>query len=377
MVSKSNFSKSNMVRCACWIAVAFIIAAGGLSHRELVALGDPPSDLSELRQCVQGALSIDDDKKMFRVIKHYVSASRFEGALNVIIGSNPLLHIFVLCGSVGMIDWFVSMKGDINVRNYWRETALHVAAEYSSYEVVKRLLEYGANMKLRSTEDESAFDVAVRAGRLDIIDLFLKKGMAINAIDKCGLTALHKTGDLETIEYLVQRGARLRKNVWGKTPLDTACTGPVLDYFKLVYDIHQVFYEGFSANLFFEKYLGKGAVAPLQSVCDIYKLLHLGKKSFVQQFVSYASSAKLIPLVEPPWWYLELAKRTNFRVADGGIDWFAECVGDQKQTSQPWLLAEAIDQAINEVSTHGRRRQLARRREQIELVAYFVGITEQ
>lgn len=64
------------------------------------------------------------------------------------------------------------------------------AARGGHLEIVRALLQAGANINLRDKNEETAFTLTARGGRLDVVKLLLKSGADINHQNKYGETAL-------------------------------------------------------------------------------------------------------------------------------------------------------------------------------------------
>jgi ankyrin repeat protein len=63
----------------------------------------------------------------------------------------------------------------VNAANYNKSTALHYAAFFKYFDIVKVLLEAGANYTLKDSRDESPIDIARKWQDQELIDLFTVK----------------------------------------------------------------------------------------------------------------------------------------------------------------------------------------------------------
>lgn len=126
--------------------------------------------------------------------------------------------------------FFMSIKEnkyDLNERSIYGETPLIITALKDYYEVVKALLERGANINAQDTYGYSALMNAVKMGKIDIIKLLIDKGADLNIQNDDGDTALILAsyfGDsADIVRLLLDNGADpYIKNTKGQTALDKA-----------------------------------------------------------------------------------------------------------------------------------------------------------
>jgi ankyrin repeat protein len=114
----------------------------------------------------------------------------------------------------------------------FKDTTLFVAiAKYKRYQQLSFLemlldLGFGVNTICRMESASTPLHIATECGWLQIAELLLRKGAAINATDKYGNTALHvavlkSKGTL--VKLFMEKGAdRSTSNIDGKTPLNIA-----------------------------------------------------------------------------------------------------------------------------------------------------------
>jgi len=98
----------------------------------------------------------------------------------------------------------------LNVQNFDGETALSVAVLAGHCEIVRFLIERGANMNIGNCRSESPLHHAVVLGDLESARLIVEEGGYIDAEDDCGDTPLHfavREEKPEMVEFLLSVGA--------------------------------------------------------------------------------------------------------------------------------------------------------------------------
>jgi len=98
----------------------------------------------------------------------------------------------------------------LNVQNFDGETALSCAVVEVRCEIVKFLIERGADLNLGNIRSESPLHLAVVVGNLEIAKLIVEEGAQVDAEDDCGDTPLHfavREDKCEMVEFLLSVGA--------------------------------------------------------------------------------------------------------------------------------------------------------------------------
>ena len=104
---------------------------------------------------------------------------------------------------------------------------LHWAVRFGREDIVRILVELGANMEAEDRDGETPLLYVARTGAPSIIKLLVEKGARLSAVDQRGRTALHRVaerGREGALEALVSLGADVdAKDVDKRTPLHLAC----------------------------------------------------------------------------------------------------------------------------------------------------------
>lgn len=112
-----------------------------------------------------------------------------------------------------------SKNFNIEAKNEYGETSLHVAAKYGNYDIVLKLLNLGANIESKDNNGYTPLHKSVRSDG-SIINLLLNNGAYIEAKGHNNLTPLLLTiywNNPLNLEILLGRGANInniKSNIW-------------------------------------------------------------------------------------------------------------------------------------------------------------------
>jgi ankyrin repeat protein len=127
-------------------------------------------------------------------------------------GWTPLM-MAVITDRLDLVKFLVENGADIETTNEVNLTALTIASEKGHLDIVKYLVKNGADLNKEGKYGYSALMFATE-GHLEIIKYLVKNGADINKEDKNGYSALifaSAEGRLEIVKYLVENGADLNK----------------------------------------------------------------------------------------------------------------------------------------------------------------------
>ena len=130
-------------------------------------------------------------------------------------------------GDVNAVKFLFNYTSDIcTTDDQYRNTPLIYAAANGHVEVVRVLLECGANVEKANAYQQTAIHGAAWYGYLEVCRLLLEWGAKLNPRDKWKATPLHdaaRWGNLSVVKLLVEKGADIKvKNGNGMTASDLA-----------------------------------------------------------------------------------------------------------------------------------------------------------
>ena len=113
-------------------------------------------------------------------------------------------------GYLEVVRMLLEAGADMNAENQDRSTALMFAAHNGHLEVVQVLLEAGADKNAAKQDGATALMLAAEDGHLEVVQLLLEAGADKNAATQDGTTALMlaaRDGHFEVVRMLLEAGA--------------------------------------------------------------------------------------------------------------------------------------------------------------------------
>lgn len=144
------------------------------------------------------------------------------------------LHTAAAMKNLEMVKFLLNRGANVDNQRQGGRTPLMDAVLIGSQDtcIVQHLLDAGADVQL---QDENKLSALHFAQTEELIDILVKKGACVNAVDIDGSTALHhrvKQGvpNLPAVQKLIDAGAEVNaKDKYGNTPLKEAVRGNNLD----------------------------------------------------------------------------------------------------------------------------------------------------
>lgn len=188
---------------------------------------DKKADVNAENEYGWTALKYASDEGRLEIVKYLVEN-----------GASVDAEVLTITKNLEIFEYLLE-QGNLNINSvgYLGMTALSSASiEYGNLEMIKYLLEKGADINVKNEDGSTALMTASMYGNLEIIKYLIENGADINAKDNDDSTALiyaSKWGNLETVEYLVKNGADINiKDIENKTALDWAANSRIEEVLK-------------------------------------------------------------------------------------------------------------------------------------------------
>ena len=112
-------------------------------------------------------------------------------------------------GNVEVVQALLSHGVDVNVTDWWGQTALFAAASRGNVEVVQTLLTHGVDVNLTDQRGQTALFAAASVGNVEVVQVLLSHGVDVNVTDELGQTALFaaaRVGNAGIVQTLLSHG---------------------------------------------------------------------------------------------------------------------------------------------------------------------------
>ncbi|KAK6357883.1 hypothetical protein TWF730_007240 [Orbilia blumenaviensis] len=136
------------------------------------------------------------------------------------------MHAAALFGQSQMILYLVSAGFSVNDCDHTRYQPLHLAVQNNHYDAARTLIELGAPINAKNVHGWSSLEEAafLAADNVEMVKLLLDNGADIESYDSDGISPLNRAviaGNKEVARELLARGARIdKKNSWGQGVLN-------------------------------------------------------------------------------------------------------------------------------------------------------------
>ena len=134
------------------------------------------------------------------------------------------LHFAAQNGNTEIVKYLIENGADIKAQDLvLSRSAIHFAAENGNLDCVKYLTEKDAELQDKDSYGATAFHYAAMSNNLEVVKFLVSKKMDYTAKDVRGWTAMHYAaygGSIDVVKYLLAKGLNINeRNKSGRTPL--------------------------------------------------------------------------------------------------------------------------------------------------------------
>ena len=233
-----------------FVTLFLTFSLASLSENALFAAMQSKNAKAILSVLEEGKVDINKPNKYDETPLMYAGYLESKGLISLLIqygadvnqtnsNNRTVLHDSVIFKREKVIKHLIDNNADVNIKDKSNWTALHYAV-FKNIDIVKTLVEAGADLYITNHKGNSPFLTAVSNNKIEIVKYLVSKDKKVvhsqNSANKN--TALHiaaYSDFLEVTSVLIKNGADPKaKNEKNKTPLNVA-TGRVLEAFQRIY----------------------------------------------------------------------------------------------------------------------------------------------
>ena len=143
------------------------------------------------------------ERVLFRAGADATAVSKVDG--------RTALHFAAQKGYVEIVRLLLEAGANADVADLFMKTSLHVAAERGHVEIVELLLQAGADQDIANSSGKTtSLHWAAKKGHVEVVRLLLKAGANMDSVDLFSRTALHwaaEKGHVDVVRLLFEAGA--------------------------------------------------------------------------------------------------------------------------------------------------------------------------
>jgi len=152
------------------------------------------------------------------------------------------LHFAALRGDVGLVEWMIDHKGDVDVATEHHTTPLMLASKRGHTDIISLLLGCHANTSLTDEAGCTALMHALSSGSSRAACKILDHDTSINVVDSPGRSALFHAvlgGEVDALTAVIKKNGRVNMiDEEGRSPLYQACLMGCMPLAQCLLDAH-------------------------------------------------------------------------------------------------------------------------------------------
>ena len=170
-------------------------------------------DTPEIESCKKDILISLLSKDVESLQQNLEKLRQLNGDINYSEGKDglTLLHRCVIQGtSIEIVKTLIEEGANVESRNLRGLSPLHAASQKGDLGIIELLLEYNANILQKDFENKTCLHWSAIGGHIECIDFFVRNNVLINLKDNNGYAAIHyavKHNHYNCIKYLLNNGA--------------------------------------------------------------------------------------------------------------------------------------------------------------------------
>ena len=128
----------------------------------------------------------------------------------VLVGCGPSMSIHDAArdGNIEAVKQHLAAGVDVDVKNKYEWTPLHMVADAGHKEIAELLISNGADVNVKKDDGGTPLHWAVYMDFYEVAELLIAKGADVNAKDKDGESPLDLTTNPETVSLLRKHGGK-------------------------------------------------------------------------------------------------------------------------------------------------------------------------